>query len=99
MQAITPFLWLNGNVEEAINFYVSVFKDSKILNVRRNGEYGPGPKGKIFTATFQLDGQEFMALDGGPMYTLTPAISFFKKCENQAEVDALWDKLSEGAYN
>ena len=89
MQKITPFLWLNGNVEEAINFYTSVFKNAKILNVRRMG----GDKGKVFTATFELEGQQFMALDGGPHFSFTPAISFFVDCKSQEEVDDLWTKL------
>ncbi len=88
-QKITPFLWFNGNVEEALNFYTSVFKNSKVVNVRRMG-------GKIFTATFQLEGLEFMALDGGPHYSFTPAVSFFVKCKTQEEVDDLWEKLSAG---
>jgi predicted 3-demethylubiquinone-9 3-methyltransferase (glyoxalase superfamily) len=94
MQYITPFLWFNGNAEEAMNFYVSVFKNSKIVNVRRYGEAGPGPKGTVMTGTFQLDGQEFFALNGGPQYSFTPAISFFVNCETQKEVDELWEKLS-----
>lgn len=96
MQKITPFLWFNGKAEEAANFYVSIFKNSKIGDVTRCGEAGPGPKGSVMTATFQLDGQEFMALNGGPMFTFTPAISFFVNCATQEEVDALWEKLSEG---
>jgi predicted 3-demethylubiquinone-9 3-methyltransferase (glyoxalase superfamily) len=88
-QKITPFLWFNGNVEEALNFYTSVFKNSQIVNVRRMGD-------KIFTATFQLEGLEFMALDGGPHFSFTPAVSFFVKCKTQEEVDDLWEKLSTG---
>jgi predicted 3-demethylubiquinone-9 3-methyltransferase (glyoxalase superfamily) len=91
MQKITPFLWFNDNVEEALNFYVSVFKNSRIINVRRSGA-----EGKVFTGTIEIEGQEFMALNGGPMYRFTPAISFFIKCETQTEVDDLWYKLSEG---
>lgn len=87
---ITPFLWFDGNVEEAINFYTSVFKDTKVNSARR------GPDGKVFTATFEIQGQEFMALNGGPHYTFSPAISFFVDCKNQEEVDELWDKLSDG---
>jgi predicted 3-demethylubiquinone-9 3-methyltransferase (glyoxalase superfamily) len=95
-QKITPFLWFDGNAEDAINFYTSIFKDSKLVNVSRYGEGGPGPKGSLMTATFQLNGQEFMALNGGPMFKFTEAISFFVKCNTQAEIDEFWDKLSEG---
>ena len=96
MQKITPFLWFDGNAEEAMNFYVSVFKNSKVGKVTRYGERGPGPKGTVMSATFQLDGQEYFALNGGPHFTFTPAISFFVNCETQEEVDELWEKLSEG---
>jgi predicted 3-demethylubiquinone-9 3-methyltransferase (glyoxalase superfamily) len=87
---ITPFLWFDGKVEEAMSFYVSVFKNSKVTNVT------PGPNGTVMSAVFELDGQRFMALNGGPMFSFTPAISFFVSCETQAEVDELWEKLSEG---
>jgi len=96
MQKITPFLWFNNNVEEAFNFYVSVFKNSRIVNVSRSGKGWPGEEGKVFTGTIEIEGQEFMALNGGPMYKFTPAISFFVKCKTQEEVDDLWGKLSEG---
>src|ERR1700730_1312633 len=96
MQKITPFLWFDGKAEEAMNFYVSVFKNSKVASVTRYGEAGPGPKGTVMSATFQLDGQNFFALNGGPQFTFTPAISFFVNCETQQEVDELWEKLSEG---
>ena len=96
MQRITPFLWFDGKAEEAVNFYVSIFKNSKVVNVTRYGEAGPGPKGTVMSATFQLDGQPFMALNGGPLFTFSPAISFFVNCETQEEVDELWEKLSEG---
>jgi len=96
MQKITPFLWFDGKAEEAMNFYVSVFKNSRIGRVSRYGEGGPGPKGAVMSATFQLDGQEFFALNGGPQFTFSPAISFFVNCETQQEVDTLWEKLSEG---
>jgi predicted 3-demethylubiquinone-9 3-methyltransferase (glyoxalase superfamily) len=96
MQSITPFLWFDGNAEEAMNFYVSIFRDSKIESVSRWGEVGPGPKGTVMTATFQLAGQRFMALNGGPQFTFTPAISFFVSLETQQEIDELWEKLSEG---
>jgi len=96
MQKITPFLWFDSKAEEAANFYVSVFKNSKIVSIMRYGEAGPGPKGSVMSATFQLDGQDFIALNGGPMFTFSPAISFFVNCESQEEVDKLWEKLSEG---
>jgi predicted 3-demethylubiquinone-9 3-methyltransferase (glyoxalase superfamily) len=96
MQKITPFLWFNDKAEEAMNFYVSVFKNSKVVRVTRYGEGGPGTKGMVMSATFQLDGQDFFALNGGPQFNFSPAISFFVNCETQQEVDELWDKLSEG---
>ena len=96
MQKITPFLWFDGKAEEAMKFYTSIFKNSKTGKVSRYGEGGPGPKGTVMSATFQLDGQEFMALNGGPQFKFTEAISFFVNCESQKEVDELWEKLSEG---
>jgi predicted 3-demethylubiquinone-9 3-methyltransferase (glyoxalase superfamily) len=96
MQKITTFLWFDDKAEEAINFYVSIFKNSKILNISRYGEGGPGPKGSFMTGSFQLEGQEFMALNGGPVYHFTPAISLFVDCQTQAEVDGLWERLSAG---
>jgi len=96
MQKITPFLWFDGQAEEAANFYVSIFRNSKILNLAYYGEAGPGPKGSVMVATFQIEGQKFMALNGGPQYTISPAISFFVDCETQAEVDELWEKLTAG---
>ena len=96
MQNITPFLWFDDQAEEAMNYYVSIFKNSKIVSVNRYGDAGPGQKGKVMTATFQLNGQEFMALNGGPEFRFTEAISFFVNCETQQEVDELWEKLSEG---
>jgi predicted 3-demethylubiquinone-9 3-methyltransferase (glyoxalase superfamily) len=96
VQKITPFLWFDGKAEEAANFYVSIFKNSKILNLAHYGEAGPGPKGTVMLATFQIEGQEFMALNGGPHYTFSPAISFYVDCETQAEVDELWGKLTAG---
>ena len=96
MQKITPFLWFDTNAEEAVNFYTSIFKDSKIVNINRYGEAGPGQVGTAMTATFTLQGQEFMALNGGPHFKFTEAISFFVNCETQEEVDELWEKLSEG---
>ena len=97
MKTITPFLWFDNNAEEAIRFYTSIFKNSKILSVSRYGEGGPGSKGTVMTATFQLEGKEFMALNGGPGFPFTEAVSFFVSCETQAEVDELWDKLLEGS--
>jgi predicted 3-demethylubiquinone-9 3-methyltransferase (glyoxalase superfamily) len=91
MKKITPFLWFDGQAEEAMNFYVSIFKNSKIVSLHRMGAGGTGTGG-----TFQLDGQEFFALNGGPQYTFTPAISLFVNCESQQEVDELWEKLSAG---
>jgi len=96
MQKITPFLWFDGQAEEAMNFYISIFKNSKIINVSRYGEAGPGPKGTVMSGTFQLEGQQFMALNGGPHFTFTPAISLFVNCEAQEEVDELWKRLSAG---
>jgi predicted 3-demethylubiquinone-9 3-methyltransferase (glyoxalase superfamily) len=96
MKKITPFLWFDDQAEEAMNFYISIFKDSKVVNVSRFGEAGPGPKGTVMTATFQVNGQEITALNGGPQFSFTEAISFYVDCETQQEVDELWDKLSEG---
>lgn len=96
MQKITPFLWFDGKAEEAANFYTSIFKDAKITQLTRYGEAGPGPKGSVMSVVFQLEGQEFYALNGGPQFAFSPAISLFVKCETQQEVDALWDKLSAG---
>ena len=96
MQKITPFLWFDDQAEDAMNFYVSIFKNSKITSLTRYGDAGPGPKGTVVTGTFQLEGQEFMALNGGPQFKFTEAISFFVDCKTQQEVDELWEKLSEG---
>jgi predicted 3-demethylubiquinone-9 3-methyltransferase (glyoxalase superfamily) len=96
MQKITPFLWFDTQAEEAMNFYVSIFKNSKILNVSRYNEAGPGLNQTVMTGTFQLDGQEFMALNGGPEFKFTEAMSLYVSCENQEEVDYFWEKLSEG---
>jgi predicted 3-demethylubiquinone-9 3-methyltransferase (glyoxalase superfamily) len=98
MQKIMPFLWFDGKAEEAANFYVSIFKNSKINHVSRYGDAGPGPKGSVMIVTFQMEGQSFTALNGGPQYKFTPAISLFVNCEDQAEVDHLWDKLSAGGH-
>lgn len=96
MPKITPFLWFDNNAEEAMNFYTATFPNSKIGDVSRYGAGGPGPEGSVMTATFALNGQEFMVLNGGPMFKFTEAISMFVSCENQEEVDELWKKLTEG---
>jgi predicted 3-demethylubiquinone-9 3-methyltransferase (glyoxalase superfamily) len=96
MQKITPFLWFNNNAEEAINLYTSIFKNSKIIMTSRFGEGGPGKDGKFMTGTIQLDGQEFMVMNAGPVFKFTEAISMFVSCETQEEVDYFWEKLSEG---
>jgi predicted 3-demethylubiquinone-9 3-methyltransferase (glyoxalase superfamily) len=96
MQKITPFLWFDSQAEEAVNFYTSIFKNSKILNVARYGEVGPGPNGSVMTVGFKLDGLEFLALNGGPYFKFNEAISFVVNCETQEEVDEKWEKLSEG---
>ncbi|MDD1719608.1 MAG: VOC family protein [Methanoregulaceae archaeon] len=96
MQKITPFLWFNDNAEEAVNFYVSVFKRSKIVRVTRYGEAGPGPKDSVMALGFEIEGQEFAALNGGPQFTFSPAISFVVNCGTQEEVDYYWEKLSDG---
>jgi predicted 3-demethylubiquinone-9 3-methyltransferase (glyoxalase superfamily) len=96
MKKIIPFLWFDDKAEEAAKFYVSIFKNSRIGTVTRYGESGPGPKGKAMSVIFQLDGEEFYALNGGPVFKFTEAISLFINCETQEEVDELWEKLSEG---
>jgi predicted 3-demethylubiquinone-9 3-methyltransferase (glyoxalase superfamily) len=96
MHKITPFLWFDNQAEEAMNFYVSIFNNSKIGNVARYGDTGPGPKGQVMTANFQLDGQDFVALNGGPQYKFTEAISFVVNCESQEEVDRFWNALVAG---
>ena len=96
MQKIAPFLWFDGKAEEAINFYTSIFKNSKVKTTHRYGDAGPGPKGTVMSGTFEINGQEFMALNCGTQFTFTPAISFCVNCETQAEVDELWEKLSAG---
>jgi len=93
-QKITPFLWFDNNAEEAVNFYVSVFKNSKIGTVTRYGDAGPGPKGSVLTAAFELEGQKFVALNGGPRFKFTEAVSFVINCETQEEIDYFWDKLT-----
>ena len=96
MQKIKTFLWFDNQAEEAVNFYTSIFKNSKVGKVSRYGDAGPGPKGAVLTASFVLDGQEFIALNGGPKYKFTPAISFVVPCETQQEIDHYWSKLSAG---
>jgi predicted 3-demethylubiquinone-9 3-methyltransferase (glyoxalase superfamily) len=96
MQKITPFLYFDGQAEEAANFYVSLFPDSQIVSVTHYGPVGPGPEGSVMTVAFRLAGQDFTALNGGPEFSFTPAISFMVNCETQAEVDDLWEKLTAG---
>ncbi|WP_024286470.1 VOC family protein [Cellulomonas sp. KRMCY2] len=96
MQAITPFLWFDDQAEEAAQHYVSIFENSRILDVSRNGEGGPGPAGSVLTVRFELDGLELQALNGGPHFHFTEAISLFVSVESQEEVDRLWDRLIEG---
>jgi len=96
IQKITPFLWFDNQAEEAMNFYVSIFKDSKVLSISRYGEGAPVPAGTVMTASFQIEGQQFTALNGGPLFSFTPAISFVIDCKTQEEVDHYWEKLTEG---
>jgi predicted 3-demethylubiquinone-9 3-methyltransferase (glyoxalase superfamily) len=96
MQKITPFLWFDNNAEEAVHFYTSIFKNSKILEMSRYGDAGPGPKGQVMVANFELEGQEFIALNGGPQFKFTEAISLVVNCKTQEEVDHYWEKLSAG---
>lgn len=96
MQKITPFLWFDNNAEEAARFYTSIFKNSKILNVSRYGDAGPGPKGSVMVVSFQLEGQQFTALNGGPQFKFSEAFSFVVNCENQQEIDEYWGKLTAG---
>lgn len=98
MQKISPFLWFDNKAEEAANFYVSVFKNAKVVTTTRYGEGAPAPKGTVMTVVFQLFGQEFIALNGGPHYKFSPAISFVVNCQSQQEVDELWEKLSQGGH-
>ena len=99
MQKITPFLWFDNNAEEAINFYTSVFKNGKIKDVSRYGKGAPLAEGTVMTGTFEIEGQEFYVLNGGPLFQFSPAISFFVHCENQEEIDMLWEKLSSEGGN
>ena len=96
MQKISPFLWFDSNAEEAANFYVAIFKDSKVLKIARYGEAGPGPAGSVMVVNFQIEGQDFIALNGGPLFKFTEAISLSVDCKTQQEVDEFWGKLSAG---
>ena len=96
MQKITPFLWFDNQAEEAVKFYVSIFKNSKVLGTTRYGKVGPGPKGSVMTVKFRLDGQKFVALNGGPHFKFNEAISLVVSCETQKEIDNFWEKLSKG---
>lgn len=96
MQKIVPFLWFDNTAEEAVKFYTSIFKNSKVISMTRMDDARTGAKDAVLVATFQLEGREFMALNGGPMYRFTPAISLYVNCETQAEVDELWRRLSDG---
>jgi len=96
MQKISPFLWFDSNAEEAANFYVAIFKDSKVLKIARYGEAGPGPAGSVMVVNFQIEGQDFIALNGGPLFKFTEAISFVINCQTQEEVDHYWNKLTAG---
>ncbi|MEY2480738.1 MAG: hypothetical protein QOI04_1665 [Verrucomicrobiota bacterium] len=99
MQKITPFLWFDGQAEEAVKFYLSVFKDSKLIATTYYSEEGPGPKGSVMTVAFQLNGENFVALNGGPEFKFTEAISFVVNCDTQDEIDYYWDKLVAGGGN
>ena len=100
MQKITPFLWFDDKAEEAVDFYISIFKNSKLGQVTRYGNSGSQvsgrPKGSVMTVTFEIEGQEFVALNGGPLFKFTEAVSFMVKCESQQDIDEMWSKLSEG---
>ena len=96
MPRISPFLWFDTQAEEAARFYVSIFENSEIVKIARYGEAGPGPEGSVMTVVFELEGQEFIALNGGPQFKFTEAISFSVNCETQKEVDQFWEKLSQG---
>jgi predicted 3-demethylubiquinone-9 3-methyltransferase (glyoxalase superfamily) len=96
MPKITPFLWFDNNVEEAMNFYISIFKNANVIEINRYGDAGPGPKGTVMTAKFQIEGQDLVGLNGGPHFKFTEAISFVVGCEDQQEVDYFWEKLSAG---
>jgi predicted 3-demethylubiquinone-9 3-methyltransferase (glyoxalase superfamily) len=95
-QKITPCLWFDFKAEEAVAHYLSIFPTSRIVSTTRYGEAGPGPKGAVMTILFEIEGQQFLALNGGPHFKFTPALSLIVNCDNQAEVDLLWEKLAEG---
>ena len=95
-QRITPFLWFNDQAEEAVNFYCSIFKNSSVNKTSRYGEGGPGTPGQVMTMSFTLDGQEFIALNGGPMFTFNESVSFVVNCDTQEEIDHYWNKLTAG---
>jgi Uncharacterized protein conserved in bacteria len=95
MQTISPFLWFDGQAEEAANFYVSIFKNSRVVGVLRYGDAGPGPAGSVLTVAFELNGEAITALNGGPEFSFSPAISLYVSCDTQDEVDYLWEKLTE----
>ena len=96
MPKVTPFLWFDKNAEEAANFYVSIFKNSRVGKISRSGDALPGLKGSVLTVEFELDGEKFVALNGGPQFKFTEAVSFVVNCESQEEIDYFWEKLSEG---
>ena len=96
MQTITPFLWFDNQAEEAMNLYTSIFPGSRVVSVTRYGDAGPGPKGSVMTASFDIAGQRFTALNGGPQFVFTPAVSFVIECDSQEEIDRYWAALSEG---
>jgi len=96
MPSITPYLWFDNQAEEAASFYASVFGNSRVVDVQRYGEAGPGPKGTAMVVTFELEGQKFIALNGGPHFTFNEAVSLYTSCKNQEEVDELWEKLTDG---
>jgi predicted 3-demethylubiquinone-9 3-methyltransferase (glyoxalase superfamily) len=96
MQKMSTCLWFNDQAEEAVNFYTSIFQDSEKGNITRYGEAGPGPAGTVLTVTFKLNGQEFIALNGGPQFSFSPAISLVVNCDTQDEIDMYWEKLAEG---
>jgi predicted 3-demethylubiquinone-9 3-methyltransferase (glyoxalase superfamily) len=99
MQKIVTNLWFDGKVEEALEFYTSIFSNSRIKSIGRYGDAGPGQKGDIMVATFELEGQEFTIINGGPQFPLSPAVSLLVNCETQAEVDELWEKLADGGQH
>lgn len=96
MKKITPFLWFDNNAEEAVSFYLSIFKNSRIKSLLRYGKGGPMPEGTVLTVSFEIEGRDYVALNGGPMYQFTPAFSLSVECENQEEIDYYWEKLTEG---